>query len=63
MRSPRPGGPFDPYRARKRPRRESPVGSVRRHQVQYKCRDLRKGRVYSTMVYLTRFWLEDASFP
>lgn len=26
-------GPYDPYRARKRPRRESPVGSVRRHQV------------------------------
>ena len=63
MRRPTPGGPYDPYRARKRPRRESPVGSVRRHEVQYKGRDLRKGRVYSPMVCLTGFWLEDAGFP
>jgi len=39
------------------------VGSVRQHQVQYKGRQLRRGRVYSPMVCLTGFWLEDAGFP
>jgi hypothetical protein len=49
-----------------RPRGESPVGpvgSIRRHQVQYKARDLRRGRVYSPMACLTGFWREDAGFP
>lgn len=57
------GGPYDPYRDRKRPRRESPVGSVRRHQVQYKGRELRRGRAYAPMVCLTGSWLGDIGFP
>lgn len=47
----------------RRPRRENPAGTTRRHQVQYKGRARRRGGVYPPMVCLTGYWLEDAGFP